>query len=88
MIENGIAIFHKGGWVMWPMFFMAVVALAIIIERSISINKAATDTESLIVKLKGLLHSGQTDEALKLCEAHSRPGRRAFSQWPAQSPSG
>jgi biopolymer transport protein ExbB len=68
MLEHGLAIFHKGGWVMYPMFLLATVSLAIIIERSISISKAATDTESLIVKLKSLLHSGQTDEALQLCE--------------------
>ncbi len=68
MLENGIAIFHKGGWVMYPMFMMATVALAIIIERSISIGKAATDTGGLILKLKSLLHGGKTDEALKLCE--------------------
>ena len=73
MLENGIAIFHKGGWVMYPMFLLATVALAIIIERSISISKAAGDTESLLVKLKSLLHGGQTEEALKLCEATSGP---------------
>jgi biopolymer transport protein ExbB len=58
---------------MWPMFLLATTSLAVIIERSISISKAATDTESLIVKLKGLLHGGQTDEALKLCENTTGP---------------
>ncbi len=68
MFENGIEIFHKGGWVMYPMFLLATISLAIIIERSISIGKAATNTESLLVKLKALLHGGQTAEAVKLCE--------------------
>lgn len=73
MLEHGLSIFHKGGWVMYPMFLLATVSLAIIIERSISISKAATDTESLIAGLKSLLHNGQNDEALKLCENTSGP---------------
>lgn len=72
MIENGIEFLLKGGWVMWPMFLLATVSLAVIIERTISINRAALDTEELLVKLKGLIHAGQTDEALKVCE--SAPG--------------
>ncbi len=68
MIQNGIAFLLKGGWVMWPMFLLATVSLAIIIERWISINRAAVDTSDLIEKLKTLLHGGKVDEALRLCE--------------------
>src|SRR5262245_57340621 len=73
IFASGIDMFHKGGWVMWPMFLLATISLAIIIERSISIGKAATYTDELIVKLKGLLHAGKTDEALRLCENTAGP---------------
>lgn len=72
MISNGMAFLLKGGWVMWPMFVIATVSLAVIIERSISINRAAVDTEDLLQKLKSLLAAGQVDEALRVCE--STPG--------------
>ena len=68
MISNGIEFLLKGGWVMWPMFLLATVSLTVIIERGISINRAAIDTEALLAKLKSLLGAEQTDEALRLCE--------------------
>jgi biopolymer transport protein ExbB len=72
-IQAGIHFLLKGGWVMWPMFLLATIALAVIIERAIMLKRAATDTEELIGKLKQLLHAGQTEEALRLCEAAPGP---------------
>ena len=73
MIQQGIEFFHKGGWVMWPMFLIATISLTIIIERTISISRAGVDTSSLLEKLKTLIHAGQTDEAQRLCEAAPGP---------------
>ena len=65
---RAIELFEHGGPIMWPLLACAVAAVAVMLERFISINKAASDTEGLIEKVRTLLTSGQVSEALQLCE--------------------
>jgi biopolymer transport protein ExbB len=65
-------LFRQGGPIMWPLLLCAVLAVAVMLERFISINRAAANTEELTERVRGLLNAGQVDEALQLCE--STPG--------------
>lgn len=65
---RAIELFEHGGPIMYPLLLCAIFAVAVMLERFISINRAAADTEELIEKVRTLLTSGQVTEALKLCE--------------------
>lgn len=57
---------------MWPLLLCAVLSVAVMLERFISINRAAADNEGLTNEVRELLSQGRVNEAQQLCE--SRPG--------------
>ena len=61
-------LFEHGGPIMWPLLLCAVFSVAVMLERFISINRAASDTEGLTEKVRAMLTSGQVNDALQLCE--------------------
>lgn len=65
-------LFQHGGPIMWPLLICAILSVAVMLERFISINRAAADTEELTEQVRGLLQNGQVNDALQLCE--STPG--------------
>ena len=68
MFSRAVNLFVEGGPIMWPLLLCAVVAVAVMLERFISINRAARDNEGLTEQVRDLLKQGRVDEALKLCE--------------------
>ena len=58
---------------MWPLLLCAVVAVAVMLERFISINRAARDNEGLTEQVREMLKDGRVNEALQLCEATPGP---------------
>lgn len=66
-INSGLEILHKGGWVMYPFLVMMTVALAVIIERTISLKRAEASGAALMSQLKSLIKQDKPEEALKLC---------------------
>ncbi len=70
---TGISFLLKGGPVMWPLLFCAVVSIAVMIERSIAIHKASADNEVLSEQVRDHLTAGRVNEALAVCEQHSGP---------------
>lgn len=46
ILTAGVDYFIKGGWVMWPLLFCSIAALAIGVERMLFFRKADSGRES------------------------------------------
>lgn len=64
---------HNGGPVMWPLLLCAVLSVAVMIERFISIGRASADNEVLTEQVREHLMAGRVNDALKVCDEHSGP---------------
>jgi len=73
MIGHVIEIFFKGGWIMWPLLVLGLVALSISFDRFFAIRKAAADNEEFMLKVRDLVQKGDTAAALKVSEAAPGP---------------
>ena len=73
MLLAGWEFLLKGGWVMWPLFACAIVSVTVMIERFISLRRAATDNEALLEKIGTFLRAGKVEDALRLCDATRGP---------------
>ncbi len=58
---------NSGGLFMWPILVLAIVALAVVIERYRSLRMLTTDNQALRAKVLELMHAGRVEEALNLC---------------------
>jgi biopolymer transport protein ExbB len=70
---KAVELFRQGGPIMWPLLLCAIVSVAVMLERFISINRAAVNTESLTERVRDLLTKGQVNEALEFCEKEPGP---------------
>lgn len=61
-------LFSKGGVVMYPILALSVVALALFMERMVSLRKAKYAPQPLSKQLKMLLRRREYGEALGLCK--------------------
>jgi biopolymer transport protein ExbB len=69
-------IIKAGGWVMWPIILCSVVALAISIEKFLSLNTAKVAPGNLLPQVWGWLKNNQIDAArLKELRQSSPLGR-------------
>jgi biopolymer transport protein ExbB len=66
-------LLFKGGWVMIPLGFLALVGLIIFFERYFTIRKAAKFDKNLMVQVKQSILSGKLDTAIALCRNNSSP---------------
>jgi len=73
MLQGGLEFLLKGGWVMWPLLACAIISVTVMIERFISLRRAATDNEAMLEEIGTLLRAGRIDEALKLCDRTRGP---------------
>jgi biopolymer transport protein ExbB/TolQ/biopolymer transport protein ExbD len=65
----------NGGPVMLPLFLCSVIAVAVMIERFLTIGVTLGDNEALMKRVTELVKQGKTDEAIELCRRS--PGRSA-----------
>src|SRR5690554_4197181 len=66
-------LLFKGGWVMIPLGFLALVGLIIFFERYFTIRKAANFDKNLMVQVKQSILSGKLETAIALCRNNSSP---------------
>jgi biopolymer transport protein ExbB len=59
------------GWIGAVQVLIAVLAVALIIERFIAYNRESTHMESFIPAFEEYIRSGQTDQALELCRSET-----------------
>ena len=48
MFQEGVEVLLRGGWVMLPLLLCAFVSIAVMIERSIVLRRAAQDKDDEI----------------------------------------
>jgi biopolymer transport protein ExbB len=69
-------MFQAGGWPMWPLLLASVVAVALIIERSISLRRSRVIPSGLLDRvISDLGRHGAPPEMVSRVAAHSPLGR-------------
>jgi len=70
-----------GGWLMIPLAILAIISIYIFFERLFVINRTSrTDATSFMEKIKNLIHRGEVDQALKLCQDTNTPYARMIEK--------
>ena len=73
MEEGALGMLMDGGAFMWPILILAVVGLAVVIERFRSLKMLDADDDSLRQKVIDLLSDDNPEEALEICENSRGP---------------
>ncbi len=67
------SIIAKGGWLMVAIFICSLVAVAIIVERWITLHKAKINAHSFFIEIKGLILKEDITEAIERCRKNPGP---------------
>lgn len=74
VLDSGaLGLMLRGGWCMWPILILGIVALAVILERWRSLKMLGTDSGTVRAKVLELLRSDRIEEALALCDRSQGP---------------
>ncbi len=65
--------FHDGGWGMWPILFVLMLTISIVVERAVFLRKAVIDKEKLLSLLRSQISAGNIQGAIKVCSGNSTP---------------
>ncbi|MDO7873609.1 MotA/TolQ/ExbB proton channel family protein [Hymenobacter sp. ASUV-10] len=68
-----IDLIMKGGWIMVPLFLLSFVSIYIIIERYITIRRAAGNPDSFMAGIRALMVKGDLPGAKMLCAQNPSP---------------
>jgi biopolymer transport protein ExbB len=68
--------FHEGGWGMWPILFLLMLTISILVERAVVLRKAVIDKEKLVSLLRSQISAGNIQGAIKVCSGNSTPVTR------------
>jgi len=71
--ESLLDITMKGGWVLIPISFMLLVAVYLIIAKSVHIAGASSKNLNLTDKICDLLVDGKVDNAITICQSSNKP---------------
>jgi biopolymer transport protein ExbB len=63
----------KGGWIMIPIAVLLFIAVAVLIERTLVINKAGKEDATFMNRIKDYIHDGKIDSAINLCRTTNTP---------------
>ena len=66
-------ILTKGGWLMIPIGLASVIAVAILVERLVSLRKIRINADAFISRVHNLLMRERVDEAIRTCEETPGP---------------
>ena len=64
-----LALFHKGGLVMYPLLLCSVIAIAILVERIRTYRAARSKMDTLRAEVPALVEAGDVKGLRELCEA-------------------
>lgn len=73
MNEGAIGLLLEGGFFMWPLLILAILGLAVVIERWRSLKMLNVDGEDLRQRVIDLLSDDKPEDALSLCENERGP---------------
>lgn len=63
----------KGGWVMIPLAFLALLGLVIFFERYFTIRKANKNESQLTMQVRSSIKTGNLDSAIAICKNSNTP---------------
>lgn len=69
---------QQGGYIMWVIFSMSVIALAVVVERIIFFKNNTTDAEALELAFGEAMYSGDRDKAYKIVNSGNTSLHRVF----------
>ncbi len=70
---NLLQLIMKGGWVMYPIFILSIMAFYIFFERYFTLRKAIKDESSLLAQVRELIKQGNLNAAIGLCKQSNTP---------------
>ncbi|MEK6235443.1 MAG: MotA/TolQ/ExbB proton channel family protein [Planctomycetales bacterium] len=70
---GAIGLLRDGGFFMWPLLLMAIIATGVIMERYRSLKMMSTDSGKIRAEVSQLLQEDRVEEALALCDAEQGP---------------
>lgn len=74
-------LIKMGGWyIMGPLGLMSLIAVYIIIERSMAIRRALRDEKDFMAKIRDYIHEGKIDSARNLCQTTNTPVARMLEK--------
>jgi len=71
--SGAIGLLVEGGFFMWPILILGIVATGVMIERYRSLKMLSTDTTAMRNEVADLLRADRAEEALKKCESEQGP---------------
>ncbi len=74
-------LIQNGGWyIMGPLAVMSLVAVYIIIERTLAIRRALKEEKDFMNKIRDYIHEGKIDSARNLCAQSTSPISRMLDK--------
>lgn len=74
VLKGGLfELFSRGGPVVVPILFCSVLAVAVVINRVVSLRRARIDTERFLEKISSSIKRNRIVEAMDLCDQTSGP---------------
>jgi biopolymer transport protein ExbB len=73
VVQQVAQLILKGGWVMYPIFILSVMAFYIFFERYFTLRKANKDESSLMLQVRELIKQGNLSSAVALCKQSNTP---------------
>lgn len=73
-------LFIKGGFIMYPLALLSIVALAIIAERVWFLRRARMDTKEFMGLINEALAANQIEKAASICEEYQGPLGSVFRE--------
>ncbi|MCX7875545.1 MAG: MotA/TolQ/ExbB proton channel family protein [Melioribacteraceae bacterium] len=70
---NLIEMFFKGGFMMWPILLGSIIAVAITIEKFLSIKKSKVNLATFTIKIRGILKKKDITGAINYCMEEKSP---------------
>lgn len=70
---NFLELMMKGGWVMYPIYVLSILAIYFAIERFLTIRKASKIDDNFMKNIRDYLMNGKMDAAIMLCKNTNTP---------------
>jgi biopolymer transport protein ExbB len=68
-----LSLLQKGGWIMYPLYLLLVIAIFVFIERVLAIKKVGTIDEKFMLIIKDNILSGNVEAAKSLAKSVDNP---------------
>jgi len=65
--------FQEGGWGMYPILLFQILAIGIIVERSIFVYKCSINKDVFLATMQKCILAGDVGRAIKMCSAANAP---------------